>query len=77
LPCPATNAPEDVKRVARRLHELGFLDQPTEDLDAIGDAIYAYQASVLHMPKPDGRIDPRGKTEAALRAGRRISMALP
>ena len=70
----ATNDPEDVKRVAKRLHELGFLDTLTEDLDAIGDAIYLYQASVLHIPKPDSRIDPRGKTEAALRAGRRISM---
>jgi hypothetical protein len=73
----ATNDPEDVRRVAKRLHELGFLDHPTEDLDAIGDAIYAYQGSVLHIPKPDSRIDPRGKTEAGLRAGRRISMALP
>ena len=71
-----TNDPEDVKRVAKRLHELDFLDTPTEDLDAIGDAIYTYQSAVLHLPKPDGRIDPRGKTEAALRAGRRISMAL-
>jgi hypothetical protein len=44
-----TNDPEDVKRVAKRLHELGFLDTPTEDLDAIGDAIYAYQSSVLRM----------------------------
>jgi hypothetical protein len=71
-----TNDLEDVKRVAKRLHELGFLDTLTEDLDAIGDAIYTYQGSVLHIPKPDSRIDPRGKTEAALRAGRRISMAL-
>lgn len=71
-----TNGPEDLKRVAKRLHELGFLDKPTEDPDAIGDAIYLYQGSVLRIPKPDGRIDPRGKTEAALRAGRRISMAI-
>ena len=72
-----TNNPEDVKRAAKRLHELGFLVQPTDDLDAIGDAIYTYQSSVLRIPKPDGRIDPRGKTEAALRAGRKFSMALP
>jgi hypothetical protein len=71
-----TNEPEDVKRVAKRLYELGFLDSPTQDLDAIGDAIYTYQGAVLRIPKPDGRIDPRGKTEAALRAGRKISMAL-
>jgi hypothetical protein len=45
-----TNEPEDVKRVAKRLHELGFLDTPTEDLDTIGDAIYAYQGSVLRIP---------------------------
>ena len=72
-----TNNPEDVKRAAKQLRELGFLVQPTDDLDAIGDAIYTYQSSVLRIPKPDGRIDPRGKTEAALRAGRKFSMALP
>ena len=71
-----TNDPDDVKRVAKRLHELGFLDTLTEALDAIGDAIYLYQSAVLHMAKPDSRIDPRGQTEAALRAGRKISMAL-
>jgi hypothetical protein len=71
-----TNSPDDVKRTAKRLHELGFLDQPTDDVDALGDAIYTYQSAVLHLPKPDGRIDARGKTEAALRAGRKISMAL-
>jgi Xanthomonas XOO_2897-like deaminase len=71
------NDPEDVRRVSHRLHELGFLDRETTDLDALGDAIYDYQYQVLHMAKPDGRVDPRGATEAALRAGRKISMALP
>ena len=71
-----TNNPDDVKRTAKRLHELGFLDQVTDDVDALGDAIYTYQSAVLHLPKPDGRIDPRGKTEKALRAGRKISMKL-
>jgi hypothetical protein len=71
------NDPDDVTRVSRRLRELGFLKQPTTDLEQIGDAIYDYQLIVLGSRKPDGRIDPRGKTEAALRAGRKHgSMAL-
>lgn len=73
----ATNNPEDVRRVGKRLHELGFADQESDDVEAIGDAIYTYQSLVLRLRKPDGRIDPRGRTEAALRAGRKISMALP
>jgi hypothetical protein len=71
------NNPEDVHRVATRLHELGFLDRQSDDLTAIADAIYTYQSVVLRLPKPDGRIDPRGQTETALRAGRKVSMALP
>jgi hypothetical protein len=73
----ATNNPEDVRRTSKRLHELGLFDQASDDIEAIGDAIYTYQSSVLRLRKPDGRIDPRGPTEAALRAGRKISMALP
>jgi hypothetical protein len=71
------NDPGDVKRVSKLLHELGFLDKESDDLELIGEAIYTYQASVLRLRKPDGRVDPRGKTESALRARRRISMALP
>jgi hypothetical protein len=70
------NDPDDVRRVSRRLHQLGFLDEETTDLDAIGDAIYLYQSAVLRWRKPDGRVEPRGKTEAAMRAGRKVSMTL-
>jgi hypothetical protein len=70
------NDPDDLRRTARRLRELGYLEQETMDPDEIGDAIYLYQSAVLGRRKPDGRIDPRGETERALRAGRRVSMAL-
>ena len=73
----AANNREDVQRVAQRLHELGFLDQQSDDPRAIAEAIHTYQSLVLHLPKPDGRIDPRGLTETALRSGRKVSMALP
>ena len=72
----AINKPDDVQRTTKRLHELGFLDKPTTDLDELGSAIYQYQYSILHQDKPDSRVDPRGRTEAALRAGKRVSMAL-
>ena len=72
----AINKPDDVQRTAKRLHELGFLDKSTTDLDELGSAIYQYQYSILHQAKPDSRVDPRGATEAALRAGKRVSMAL-
>lgn len=67
-----TNNPDDVSRTAKRLHELGFLPSPTDDLEALGEAIATYQRVVLKMPEPDGRIDPRGDTEAPLRAGREL-----
>jgi hypothetical protein len=70
------NDPADVQKTARRLRELGFLEKETTDPDEVADAIYFYQSAVLRWSKPDGRLDPRGETERALRAGRRISMAL-
>ena len=70
------NDPADVHKTARRLRELGFLEKETTDPDEIADAIYSYQSAVLRWSKPDGRLDPRGETERALRAGRRISMTL-
>jgi hypothetical protein len=71
------NDVEDVKRVSHRLHELGFLDNETLDVDAVSDAIYDYQYQVLHVKKPDGRVDPGGATAAALTAGRKTAMAMP
>jgi hypothetical protein len=70
------NDPADVGKTARRLRELGFLEKETTDPDEVAEAIYVYQSAVLRWSKPDGRLDPRGETERALRAGRRISMAL-
>jgi hypothetical protein len=70
------NDPDDVSKTARRLKELGFLDKDTTDPDEVADAIYVYQGAVLKWAKPDGRVDPRGETARALRAGRRVSMAL-
>ncbi|MEA2293543.1 MAG: hypothetical protein QOE86_1182 [Solirubrobacteraceae bacterium] len=67
----------DVRRAAARLKDVGFLDAVTDDPDVVAEAIWTYQSMVVKLPRPDGRIDPRGKTEAALRTGRRISMALP
>ena len=51
------NRPEDVARVAGRLHALGFLDPMTTDIDAVTDAIERYQSEVLRWPGPDGRVD--------------------
>ena len=72
------NRPEDVARVAGRLHALGFLDPMTTDIDAVTDAIERYQSEVLRWPGPDGRVDVDNKTHKALKAGRKgTSMQLP
>jgi hypothetical protein len=47
------------------------------DLDAIGDAIYAYQGSVLHIPKPDSRSTRAARPKTALRALDRRSTYQP
>ena len=70
------NDVEDVKRVSHRLHELGFLDNETLDVDAVSDAIYDYQYQVLHVKKLDARVDPGGATAAALKAGRKTAVAM-
>ncbi|HEX5620532.1 MAG TPA: hypothetical protein VFX51_19080 [Solirubrobacteraceae bacterium] len=71
------NRPEDVERVAGRLHGLGFLPTMTTDVDAVTDAIYDYQLRVFRWPRPDGRVDVENKTHRALKAGRKEgSMAL-
>jgi hypothetical protein len=71
------NRPEDVERVAGRLHALGFLDAMTTDIEKVTDAIERYQSEVLRWPGPDGRVDVNNKTHRALKAGRKVgSMAL-
>ena len=71
------NRPEDVERVAGRLHGLGFLDPMSTDLEAVTEAIERYQSEVLQWPRPDGRVDVDNKTHAALKAGRKtVGMAL-
>jgi hypothetical protein len=71
------NRPEDVERVAGRLHGLGFLPTMTTDIEKVTDAISEYQGRVLGWPRPDGRVDVNNKTHRALKAGRKtVSMAL-
>jgi hypothetical protein len=71
------NRPEDVQRVAARLHALGFLDAMTTDVEKVSEAIWQYQSQVLRWPRPDGRVDVDNKTHRALKAGRKTgSMAL-
>jgi len=71
------NRPEDVERVAGRLHGLGFLPTMTTDIEKVTEAIYDYQSQVLRWPRPDSRIDVGNKTHRALKAGRKTgSMAL-
>lgn len=72
------NRPDDVARVAGRLHALGFLDPMTTDIGAVTEAIERYQSEVLRWPGPDGRVDVDNKTHKALKAGRKTtSMQLP
>jgi hypothetical protein len=72
------NRPDDVARVAGRLHGLGFLDPMSTDVGAVTAAIERYQYDVLGWPRPDGRVDVDNKTHRALAAGRkRTSMQLP
>jgi Domain of unknown function (DUF4157) len=72
------NRPDDVARVAGRLHGLGFLDPLTTDIDAVTEAIERYQFEVLRWRAPDGRVDIDKRTHTALKAGRKtMSMQLP
>jgi hypothetical protein len=70
------NHADDVRAVARRLHTLGFLGAVTADVNAVTEAIESYQREVLRWPKPDGRVDPGGKTHEALNASRKAGVGL-
>jgi hypothetical protein len=59
------NQRHDVAAVCARMLGVGF--PPGASLAELGAAIARYQAEVVRMPHPDGRIDPGGRTLAALR----------
>jgi hypothetical protein len=61
------NEPHDVALVCARL--LGLGHPPGSTLAELGAAIERYQREVLGWSRPDGRIDPGGRTIAALRGG--------
>jgi hypothetical protein len=72
------NRPDDVARVAERLHRLGYLDTASADVEVVTEAVERYQSEVLGWPRPDGRVDVDRKTHRALKAGRKgTSMSLP
>jgi hypothetical protein len=63
------NVAGDVAAVAARMLGVGFA--PGASLSTLGDAIARYQTEIVGMRRPDGRIDPGGRTLGALRTGRR------
>src|SRR5262249_38473052 len=69
------NHPHDVASVAARMLGVGY--PPGGSLTELGAAIARYQAEVVGMPHPDGRIDPGGKTIAHLRGGAAKPAAAP
>ena len=64
----ADNDPEDVRRVRARLKTLGY--PTTDDPATLVAAIERYQRDVVGLKRPDGRIDPAGRTLTALNAGK-------
>jgi hypothetical protein len=71
------NRPDDVKRVAERLEQLGF-GAATGDVASVTAAIRRYQGTVLAWRSPDGRVDPGGETLRALSEGRKsLGLRLP
>jgi hypothetical protein len=61
-----SNLPGGVDAVVSRLRQLGF---DTGDLlEGVAAAIEAYPRDRLQFQHPDGRIDPGGRTQAALKA---------
>ena len=61
------NAKSDVAAVCARMLGVGFA--PGSSLTELGDTIARYQTEVVGMRRPDGRIDPGGRTLGALHAG--------
>jgi hypothetical protein len=59
------NQRHDVAAVCARMLGVGF--PPGTSLTELGATIARYQAEIVRMPHPDGRIDPGGRTLAALR----------
>ncbi len=63
------NKPLDVLRIRARLLGLGY--DVGEGLDGLAAAIAQYQGEVVGLKHPDGRVDPGGRTVAALAKMRR------
>jgi hypothetical protein len=63
------NQPVDVLRIRTRLLGLGY--DVGEGLDGLAAAIALYQGEVVGLKHPDGRVDPGGRTVAALAKMRR------
>lgn len=64
------NADADVLVVGDRLQALGFANRGGSDLAVLAGAIERFQAEALGWSRQDGRVDPGGKTLAALSAGK-------
>ena len=70
------NQPHDVAAVCARMLGIGY--PPGSSLTELGAAIARYQGEVVGMSTPDGRIDPGGRTLAALRSGKQApALAAP
>ena len=69
------NLRRDVAAVCARLLALGF--SPGSKLTELDAAIERYQREVVGLRRPDGRIDPGGRTLTALAQGRRAPAPEP
>ena len=65
------NQPHDVAAVCARMLGIGY--PPGSSLAELGAAIARYQGEVVGMSTPDGRVDPGGRTIAALRSGKQAN----
>lgn len=78
------NRAEDVRAVQTLLNENGYQLVPLAGLQVTGRmdpltiaAIEEFQRRAVHSIRPDGRVDPRGQTLAALNAGARPAPPVP
>src|SRR4051812_11431725 len=69
------NDPGDVAAIARALNDAGYGD-PGTDIDALATAIARFQADKVKI-RPDGRVDPGGRTIKALQAPTASTAPMP